>query len=129
MFSLFDKVMFLAKGNRVFLGPPTGLEPFLSAHNFPVPENTAVAEHMLNVISDSSSFDTLLKYLSKTERSRMETAKEQDGDKKEQDADVVETRCGVEGSIYDAGEHSTSSEGKSKPDDEGHCTPNEVSEF
>eukprot|EP00803_Ostreobium_quekettii_P003847 evm.model.scf_288.3 EVM.evm.TU.scf_288.3 scf_288:25718-48518(-) len=63
IFSLFDRVMFLARGFQIYLGPPSGVSAFLSERHLPTPPDTSAAEHMIESISDDTILSKLLEWV------------------------------------------------------------------
>lgn len=60
MFSLLDRAYLLARGSCVFSGPPAAADAHFAAHGLPCPAGSAVAEHMLQVVSDPPQLSHLL---------------------------------------------------------------------
>lgn len=75
VFNGFDRIMLLSKGKVAYLGPAAQTERYFANIGYPVCENCAIAEHMLNIVnsefSDPKQVDEILdKYVpsaSKTE--------------------------------------------------------------
>ena len=55
IFLRLDQVLLLSEGSRVYFGPPGEVGPFFAQCGFPCPEHTNIADHVLDVVSDSES--------------------------------------------------------------------------
>ena len=55
IFLRLDQVLLLSEGSRVYFGPPGEMGSFFAQCGFPCPEHTNIADHVLDVISDSKS--------------------------------------------------------------------------
>ncbi|KAL4458955.1 hypothetical protein ABPG75_013820 [Micractinium tetrahymenae] len=60
MFSLLDSAYLMAQGRCIFAGPPASAEGWLAGRGLPCPVGTAIAEHMLDSVSDPASLQQLL---------------------------------------------------------------------
>lgn len=60
MFSLLDAAYLMARGRCIFAGPPAAADAWFAAHGLPCPVGTAIAEHMLDAVSDPGSLQRLL---------------------------------------------------------------------
>lgn len=60
MFSLLDAAYLMARGRCIFAGPPDAAEIWFVRHGLPCPVGTAIAEHMLDSVSDPASLQQLL---------------------------------------------------------------------
>lgn len=60
MFSLLDRALLMAQGHCIFQGPPAAAEGWFAARSLPCPVGTAVAEHMLDSVSDPATLQQLL---------------------------------------------------------------------
>ncbi|KAL4431621.1 hypothetical protein ABPG77_001463 [Micractinium sp. CCAP 211/92] len=60
MFSLLDSSYLMARGRCIFAGPPASTEAWFAQRGLPCPVGTAIAEHMLDAVSDPGSLQQLL---------------------------------------------------------------------
>ena len=64
VFNGFDRIMLLSKGKVAYLGPAAKTESYFANIGYPVCENCAIAEHMLNIVnsefSDPKQVDEIL---------------------------------------------------------------------
>lgn len=65
MFSLLDRAYLMGQGHCLFAGPPAAAEGWFAAQGLPCPVGTAIAEHMLDVVSNPGSLQQLLAVRSK----------------------------------------------------------------
>ena len=52
MFETLDRVFLMARGKVVYSGDPAAADDFFEAAGLACPSHTAIAEHMLNAVSD-----------------------------------------------------------------------------
>lgn len=60
MFNKLDKILLLAHGFPIYLGPPHDIDGFFKRYGRPVPRGTHCAEHMLAVVSRPRTLVPLL---------------------------------------------------------------------
>lgn len=60
MFSLLDRAYLMAQGFCIFSGPPAAAESWFAQRGLPCPVGTAIAEHMLDSVSDPATLAQLL---------------------------------------------------------------------
>lgn len=60
MFNLLDRAYLMAQGYCIFSGPPAAAEPWFAQRGLPCPVGTAIAEHMLDSVSDPATLAQLL---------------------------------------------------------------------
>jgi hypothetical protein len=65
MFSLLDRAYLMGQGHCLFAGPPAAAEDWFASQGLPCPVGTAIAEHMLDVVSNPGSLQQLLAVRSK----------------------------------------------------------------
>lgn len=60
MFNLLDRAYLMAQGYCIFSGPPAAAESWFAQRGLPCPVGTAIAEHMLDSVSDPATLGQLL---------------------------------------------------------------------
>lgn len=63
MYELLDRVFLMARGHMVYSGEPAAAYGHFERAGLPCPGHTAVAEHMLQAVSDPAMLQTLMAHV------------------------------------------------------------------